>query len=841
MAMLQHYYTSTTRGTSGSAGFQCKAMSPGISAEELNILNKLIGYRIPPTLMDRPISEHPAALRYDYWGTQKCVLLCSQSNGSDENGRPGNFFAHSVITSPKDFEVIPPIMFYRHPFWRTCDDSPRLEIPPEPEFTLAPSMDFQQIWPFLEVGERRGWFSGLLSAVVGYEQSKRPVVILDSMDNIALWILAVTVALPQIYRTYLTFSTYHHDPYQAPFLITGTTSDSKFRFSSDEYISYFIINAENNRASEIETSDFVQFISQNFWPEAYENKLLDFFQLCNHRLPPSKTAINAKLDSLTHFYLAVRERRTPLSDIRAQDGLHSFIENAKSKNNLLEEDLEDLATTAELLGSQVMESPTLTIVQDYGNALRLLKRHHPNYSSQARNDMQFLANLVQKNREDIVQSLMAIYMEIYQQEVLSQVISKPNYLDFLEANALSGNWQVQYLIWKYLMPLARIDTTTKDSLTALLRKALLSAADLSCMDPDIPPPEAEQLLDAVLAATINNQRFLLEVGLEELDERSGMAYSWLYYKLVGDLSLAKRLPYRKLVAQVFPKMLAYEVRRDVKRTDSQGLLPVVEGWVGHLESDPAQQVLVLSQTMETALLMAAGDQRYRLAESFLTNPNIVRCLNDDGIAKVLTAYFSTQSFEVLGTAQVKLYNEYYNHAALTLVQQAVIGGSFAMSTGRFIEKSVPKIQQLLSRLNATSYQAEAGKLIVKFFRRGVQIDRHMEMLHSTYVLQHGEIFWKMYWQHFIELMLDHGRTQEFVTLLAFWFDESIQVFAEIPYLAQTFFLELPGVLLESSKDKEYERAANQIRLLASKHPWYSLVDPYITNKSKHGLMNIFRR
>ena len=841
MAMLQHYYTSTTKGTSGSAGFQCKAMSPGISAEDLNILNKLIGYRIPPTLMDRPISEHPAALRYDYWGTQKCVLLCSQSNGSDENGRPGNFFAHSVITSPKDFEVIPPIMFYRHPFWRTLDDSPRLEIPPEPAFTLEPSLDLQQIWPFLDVGERRSWFSGLLSAVVGYEQSKRPVVILDSVDNIAMWILAVMVALPQIYRTYLTFSTYHHDPYQAPFLITGTTSDSKFRFSSDEYISYFIINAENNRASEIEASDFAQFVSQNFWPEGYDNKLLDFFQLCNDRLPPSKRAMNVKLDGLTHFYLTARERQISLSDIRAQDGLHSFIEYAKSKNNLLEEDLEDLGATAELLRNHVMASPALTIVQDYGNALRLLKRHHPNYSSQARNDMQFLANLVLKNREDIVHSLMAIYTEIYQQEVLSQVVSQPKYLDSLEANALSGNWQVQYLIWKYLMPLARIDATTKNSLTALLRKALLSAAGLSCMDPDIPPPEAEQLLDAVLAATINNQRFLLESGLDGLNDRSRKAYYWLYYKLIENQLLAKRIPYRKLIIQDIPTIIDYEARRDVKSTNPQDILAVVEDWAEHLKSDPTQQVLVLSQTVETALLLVAGDQQYRLAESFLTNPNIVLYLNADGIAKVLSVYFSAQSFEVLRTAQVKLYDEYFNHAALTFVQQAVIGGSFAMSTGKFIETSVPKIQQSLSRLNATGYQAEAGKLIQKFFQRGVQIERHMEMLQSTYVRQHGEIFWEIYWQHFIKLMLDHGRTQEFVTLLAFWFDESILVFAGIPYLAQTFFLGLPGVLLESSKDKEYKRAANQIRLLASKYPWYSLVSPYITNKAKHGLTSIFRR
>ena len=34
MAMLQHYYTSTNKGSDGIVGFQCKAKSPGITAEE---------------------------------------------------------------------------------------------------------------------------------------------------------------------------------------------------------------------------------------------------------------------------------------------------------------------------------------------------------------------------------------------------------------------------------------------------------------------------------------------------------------------------------------------------------------------------------------------------------------------------------------------------------------------------------------------------------------------------------------------------------------------------------------------------------------------------------------
>ena len=101
MPMLQHYYTSANKGTAGIVGFQCKAKSPGITSEELRTVNNIIGYRIPPTLDEYDIARHPMALRYAYLGPERCILACSQSCGTDESERPGNFFAHSMITSPQ--------------------------------------------------------------------------------------------------------------------------------------------------------------------------------------------------------------------------------------------------------------------------------------------------------------------------------------------------------------------------------------------------------------------------------------------------------------------------------------------------------------------------------------------------------------------------------------------------------------------------------------------------------------------------------------------------------------------------------------------------------------------
>src|SRR5258708_33655292 len=113
MSILQHYYTSYTNQETGSTGFQVKAMSPGISPDLQATIARLIAYHVPPMLEEHDVSTHPIALRYYYKGQDQCILLCSQSNGKDPNGRPGNFFAHTLVLDPAVLTSVPPI-FYWH-------------------------------------------------------------------------------------------------------------------------------------------------------------------------------------------------------------------------------------------------------------------------------------------------------------------------------------------------------------------------------------------------------------------------------------------------------------------------------------------------------------------------------------------------------------------------------------------------------------------------------------------------------------------------------------------------------------------------------------------------------
>src|SRR5574340_1247560 len=110
MEVLQHYYTSFVNRQAGSAGFPVKAMSRDIPPDTQAMITRLISYRIPPSLDEYNISQHPVALRYFYKSPEEAILLCSQSNGTDENGRPGNFFAHSLVMKPDYFTGMPPIL-----------------------------------------------------------------------------------------------------------------------------------------------------------------------------------------------------------------------------------------------------------------------------------------------------------------------------------------------------------------------------------------------------------------------------------------------------------------------------------------------------------------------------------------------------------------------------------------------------------------------------------------------------------------------------------------------------------------------------------------------------------
>jgi hypothetical protein len=111
-------------------------------------------------------------------------------------------------------------------------------------------------------------------------------------------------------------------------------------------------------------------------------------------------------------------------------------------------------------------------------------------------------------------------------------------------------------------------------------------------------------------------------------------------------------------------------------------------------------------------------------------------------------------------------------------------------------------------------------------------------LRATYVKKYESAFWNLYWSYFRKLALDRDRTGELLSILKYWFEDSLQVFSDLPYLGQSFFLELPSILEDLSKEREFERNVHLITLEAAKYPWFDLVEQYFTGKKKKKLFGL---
>lgn len=278
MSGSQYYYTSYVHQQTGRAGFQVKAMSPGLEPEVQDTIARLIAYRIPPALDIQAIETHPVALRYAYKGPDECILLCSQSCGRDEYGRPGNFFAHAVVLQQDIFTSIPPVFFWKSAFWCKHDPVERMEIASLPTLSLLeeePALDLEDVWTFVAEEQRRALLYKLLCAVVQSRRKQRRIVICDSDEHVALWVAAVSCLLPPAYRPLLTFSTYHYDVYQSPFLITGT--DVARRATLEDDPSIFFLDAANGRSSAVEPSPYAELAVAAAQPDLYESALLSLF------------------------------------------------------------------------------------------------------------------------------------------------------------------------------------------------------------------------------------------------------------------------------------------------------------------------------------------------------------------------------------------------------------------------------------------------------------------------------------------------------------------------------------------------------------------------------------
>ena len=221
--VLQLYYTSCRSGQSYQKGFQVRACSEGITAEEQQEIIAWSRYRRPDDTKAQPgvaALEHsfPVALRYYPLASGRCAITASHYAGIDHTGAPGNYFAHTLVFE-RDAPEHWPLDYHDWPGWKhrlrpeedTLEQPPPL--PPIEIESLRPSerLTLAQLQAFIADPARAAMLTRMLTSILLYPRIKRALVVRDTPENNLLWLACLEKALPLPHTLGLSVSTYQYD------------------------------------------------------------------------------------------------------------------------------------------------------------------------------------------------------------------------------------------------------------------------------------------------------------------------------------------------------------------------------------------------------------------------------------------------------------------------------------------------------------------------------------------------------------------------------------------------------------------------------------------------------
>jgi GTPase-associated protein 1, N-terminal domain type 2/GTPase-associated protein 1, middle domain len=243
-AALQLQYTSCRAGVRGGKGFQTRALSEGLRADEQREVEGQGGYSPPRDASTEPAwdeieRDFPVLFRFYRLASGRFAITRSQYSGQDYSERWGNFFAHSLVLDEWPAAVWP-IDFYEWPGWkRRLEPAEDTETAPGPlpavaleDIAPSPSFTFAELQAFLRESPGRGeLLAAMIRAVFAGRRSARVLVVRDSPLNGAFWIACVQKAFPLRHALTLSQSTYQFDPRDCAALNATTTGTG---FSFDE-------------------------------------------------------------------------------------------------------------------------------------------------------------------------------------------------------------------------------------------------------------------------------------------------------------------------------------------------------------------------------------------------------------------------------------------------------------------------------------------------------------------------------------------------------------------------------------------------------------------------------
>lgn len=206
MGSPQLYYTSCEHGLSGYTGYQFNAATPGVDARVLREVERFTVYEPPRSLPPEQFQRHPVNLCYspDLGGVR--VLSRVVSSGDDPSGRPGNYFAHTLLLNGATDPL--PAELWGASFWTgrpvTEPNLPGLIPTPGP-------LDRERTTAWLR-GRDEATLSRLLIAVDAAIDDGPPVLLMAQDEEAAHWVAALSHLLPPRRALGMSFATYSGSP-----------------------------------------------------------------------------------------------------------------------------------------------------------------------------------------------------------------------------------------------------------------------------------------------------------------------------------------------------------------------------------------------------------------------------------------------------------------------------------------------------------------------------------------------------------------------------------------------------------------------------------------------------
>ncbi|GIF26534.1 hypothetical protein BJ973_000978 [Actinoplanes tereljensis] len=226
MAFGQLYYTSCVTGLAGAPGFQFAAVSDGLGPDVLDRVESLTAYQAPRAVTVAGAAGLPdAPVNLCFSPGTDTVIARVAYVGTDYSGRPGNYFAHALVTRDPtaDLGGVLPIELWDAPCWvDTPGGGTRLPDLPGPP---APGpLNRAAVGEFLHDPVRAALLPALLTAAddAVHRGSRRVVLIAETSTEVAAWIAALGYLLPPDTTGLLSFATYEHDPQYGRTHVAGT-------------------------------------------------------------------------------------------------------------------------------------------------------------------------------------------------------------------------------------------------------------------------------------------------------------------------------------------------------------------------------------------------------------------------------------------------------------------------------------------------------------------------------------------------------------------------------------------------------------------------------------------